>query len=184
MIVRLVILAFIMLSCNYHVISNNKRVVVFSSNTDSVCIEPVGPMSVSKAVVLSGSYKDIKSSLEINPEVAKIYQVEDIMQFGHSMLFAVCMAKLNGSITNEEYLEAVFKVSDKIESLIHLSVTLRNDKSLKWLVQLLRIDAELEKIRLSETVDKEKEKELVTRKEALVTKWEQLEFDFGGSDVQ
>lgn len=109
-------------------VSNGQRVAnVWAGDDDfehvRICLEyatAMGEETKSKMdlSVAFGKGKGGSLSYESATQLARIYNVSDIMQFGHAAMYRLCEAWANGALTDAEYNQRLGRVLDSMQDLL------------------------------------------------------------------
>ncbi len=110
------------------------------------CMEPVGPATKLHNVTteLSGNFKEIvevTAKNEYSQNLAKIYEVGEILQLSHVALYRLCEAVGNGSLEAKEYPYKIMDVFDKTRDVLMVKYAAESGTSEgKFKTQVARSD--------------------------------------------
>lgn len=110
---------------------NNQFEIVSMKQSPLICIEPVGPAYTMNNLKLSIENKDTinipnvggteklqKVNLDYYQSLAKIYNVSDIMQYGHASLHNLCIMYGNRVINSKDYKDILSTINNNISNMI------------------------------------------------------------------
>jgi hypothetical protein len=148
---------------NVRPVANTERTVTTWGGDESfgkrhVCTEYVTPAEKLDARKLAvsvplGGDKSVSASYEASQNLAAIYTVTEIMQFGHAALYRLCEASGNQVVSNREYKELFSGTLQQVHGLIELELRREQTSTENRLMVLLRDIAQLDADRCALQVD-------------------------------